>query len=168
MNYYDNLSTDDRQQMINTRLYERNKPDHPLQPYFSFYPKHTKYTTQAIIDESYPAPTKNYKVYDVSQFNPGTHAPWHGYASSVNVESELRNQIYPLNCSGNNHYIPPSTSNMYTYSYNSKNNNSARHSILDVKSTYETTPNNESANKYFAKSTFNNHTRNQLKNVYDN
>ena len=85
-------------QQTNTRIYDRNIPSQMLQPYLDVRPVMTKYSYFPIVD-----PRKNINVPLTVQptfnphkvFNPGnTTSPWSGFASNVNTESELRNQIY--------------------------------------------------------------------------
>ena len=84
----------------NTRIYDRNIPSQVLQPYLDVRPVMTKYSYFPIVD-----PRKSNTVPLIAQptfnphatFNPGnTTSPWSGFASNVNTESELRNQIYVL------------------------------------------------------------------------
>ena len=50
-----------------------------------------------------------------STFNPGNAtAPWSGYASKVNVESELKNQIFALQHCNQSEFVPKSSSDLYT------------------------------------------------------
>ena len=88
------------QQETNTRIYDRNIPSQMLQPYIDVRPVMTKYSYFPIVD-----PRKNIKTQLNVQptfnphtvFNPGnTQSPWSGFASKINLESELRNQIYAL------------------------------------------------------------------------
>jgi hypothetical protein len=105
----------------NERIYNRNIPSQQLQPYLEVRPVMTKYSYLPVVD-----PRKNINV-DLKQmptfnihstFNPGnTQSPWSGYASNVNIESELRNQIYALQKCSQNKYIPSSKSDLYDYKF---------------------------------------------------
>ena len=84
-------------QQTNTRIYDRNIPSQMLQPYLDVRPVMTKYSYFPIVD-----PRKEISVKLQQQptfntqttFNPGnTQSPWSGFASNINTESELRNQI---------------------------------------------------------------------------
>jgi hypothetical protein len=51
-------------------------------------------------------------------FNPGnTQSPWSGFASNINTESELRNQIYALQKCSQSVYVPNSNSDLYKYDF---------------------------------------------------
>ena len=103
----------------NTRIYDRNLPSQFLQPYLSTRPVMTKYSLMPIIDPRAPitVPLKQMPTYNTTQiFNPG-NSPWSGFASSINKESELRNQIYGLQKCSQSVYVPNSTSDLYTYSF---------------------------------------------------
>lgn len=114
---YIDQPTSQRQQTVYLRSYERNIPSQPLQPYLDARPVMTKYSILPIVDhrkyistplvqQSTYTPEKNY--------NPGNDfGPWSGYASNINHESELRNQIFALQSCAQAAYIPSSKSNLY-------------------------------------------------------
>jgi hypothetical protein len=107
----------------NSRIYDRNIPSQAIQPYFSPRPASTKYSLMPIVDPrkensvvaiQYPAFNMN------STFNPGnTKSPWSGYASSINQESELKNQIFALQKCSQAVYVPSSTSDLFQYNFDS-------------------------------------------------
>ena len=104
---------------MNARLYERNLPSAPLQPYINARPSSTKYSFLPIVDPRKPShitlrqqPTFNVET----TFNPGNAtAPWSGFASNINLESELRNQIFALQKCSQAVYVPSSTSDLYKH-----------------------------------------------------
>jgi hypothetical protein len=55
----------------------------------------------------------NYSIAD--QFNPGSNAPWSGYATSVDNESRLYNIFAANQTAAQSKYIPASTSDLYGY-----------------------------------------------------
>ena len=81
------------QEEMNKKLYERNVPSKKLQPYLDVRPVMTKYSYFPIVDPRKKLTTElqvmpTYNIHNV--FNPGnTESPWSGFASNVNVESEL-------------------------------------------------------------------------------
>jgi hypothetical protein len=108
----------------NKRIYDRNIPSQLLQPYVDVRPVMTKYSYFPIVD---PRKEVNVKmeqlpVYNVHKvFNPGnTQSPWSGFASNINQESELRNQIYALQKCSQAVYVPNSKSDLYTYNFQTK------------------------------------------------
>jgi hypothetical protein len=108
-------------QETNTRIYDRNIPSQVLQPYIDVRPVLTKYSYFPIVD---PRKELNVKLmqaptYNVHQvFNPGnTESPWSGFASNINKESELRNQIYALQKCSQAVYVPSSKSDLYEYKF---------------------------------------------------
>ena len=107
----------DRTNEINNRIYQRNKPSHSLEPYYSCRSVPTKQTYQSIIDERRPTSISllNYPEYDINKvFYPGdTQAPWSGFSTNIDNESILRNQIYPLQHSAQYNFIPESNSDLY-------------------------------------------------------
>jgi hypothetical protein len=108
----------------NTRIYDRNIPSQMLQPYVGVRPVMTKYSYLPIVDprKQINVPlvqTSTYNVHEV--FNPGnTQSPWSGFASNINKESELRNQVYALQKCSQAVYVPSSTSDLYSYQFQTK------------------------------------------------
>lgn len=105
----------------NRRIYDRNIPSKMLQPYLDVRPVMTKYSLMPIVDPRKPAtvPLQQQPVYNSRDvFNPGNRsAPWSGFASAINTESELRNQIYALQKCSQSVYVPSSSSDMYQYHF---------------------------------------------------
>jgi hypothetical protein len=156
--------------IINTRnveIYKRNIPSGNLQPYLNVRPVMTKYSKLPVVDprKEIFAKLRECPVYSVSKnFNPGSgKAPWSGFASNINLESELRNQIYALQKCSQSVYVPNSTSDLYKNSvtYNSENN---KNDILFQNEVFnDFDPNPDRSKIGFA--LFNNATRYQLKDM---
>ena len=126
----------------NTRIYSRNIPSQPLQPYLDVRPVMTKYSYFPIVDPRKEISTKLKQLPTFNPhttFNPGNdQAPWSGFASSVNTESELRNQIYALQKCSQSVYVPNSNSDLYDYSFTPKNTpNCETHSLLFKKDSFD-------------------------------
>jgi hypothetical protein len=149
----------------NERIYYRNIPSQVLQPYLDVRPVMTKYSFFPIVD---PRKEVNVKlnqtpVYNPHKvFNPGnTQSPWSGFASNINRESELRNQIYALQKCSQAVYVPQSNSDLYTTSYN-PNQLSQTHNLLfkeNIFNEFNPNPNN----KIVGTQLFMNSTREQIK-----
>jgi hypothetical protein len=111
---------------INQRTSDRNVPSQVMQPYLDVRPVMTKYSHFPIVDprKSINVPLIQAPTFNVHQaFNPGTDtAPWSGFATNVNTESELRNQIYALQKCSQSVYVPNSTSDLYDYTFKTKTN----------------------------------------------
>jgi len=105
----------------NTRIYDRNVPSQMLQPYIDVRPVMTKYSYLPIVDprKQINVPLVQMPTYNVHQvFNPGnTQSPWSGFASNINKESELRNQVYALQKCSQAVYVPSSSSDLYSYQF---------------------------------------------------
>jgi hypothetical protein len=114
---YIDQPTSQRQKTVYLRSYERNIPSQPLQPYLDARPVLTKYSILPIVDprKSISTPLIQQATYNPEKmFNPGNDfGPWSGYASNINHESELRNQIFALQSCSQAAYIPSSKSNLY-------------------------------------------------------
>jgi hypothetical protein len=101
----------------NARIYNRNIPSQVLQPYFTPRSVSTKYSLMPIVDPrkaNFVKPMQ-YPVFNSeSIFNPGNStSPWSGFSSNVNLESELRNQIFALQKCSQAVYVPSSDSDLY-------------------------------------------------------
>ena len=113
---------------INKRIYDRNIPSALLQPYLSVRPVMTKYSIMPIVDPRKPIEVPMQQLPTFSPrtvFNPGnTQSPWSGFSSSINTESELRNQIFALQKCSQSVYVPNSNSDLYHATFtNSLNQN---------------------------------------------
>jgi hypothetical protein len=111
----------DIHKQTNGRIYNRNIPSQMLQPYLDVRPVMTKYSYLPIVDprKQVNVPLVQVPTYNVHQvFNPGNaEGPWSGFASNINTESELRNQVYALQKCSQAVYVPRSSSDLYTYKF---------------------------------------------------
>jgi len=107
----------DKNNAINTELFNRNFPSGNLTMNFPFRPVNTKYTLMPTVNNVIKSiePIANYNMYDSSNtFFPGTRKPhFCGFASNVDKESTLRNQFFALQKADQSRYIPDSTSDLY-------------------------------------------------------
>ena len=136
-------------EQTNTRIYDRNIPSQMLQPYLDVRPVMTKYSHFPIVD-------------------PGnTQSPWSGFASNINLESELRNQVFALQKCSQAVYVPDSNSDLYKYSYSPNTaKQSQTHSLLFQKEHFcDFNPNPD--NKLVGSGIFYNSTRTQVKEIGD-
>jgi len=166
MNSYSCLPSSKLQHDINTRIYNRNIPSSTLQPYLDIRPVATKYSRLPIVDprKMLNVPFTQEPTYNVHHtFNPGNRmAPWSGFASNVNLESELRNQIYAIQSCSQAVYVPDSSSDLYNPIIH---NNNKQHELVFKSEKFDNfNPNTE--NLGYLK--FNNCTRQQLRNVTKN
>jgi hypothetical protein len=108
-------------EQTNKRIYDRNIPSQMLQPYLDVRPVMTKYSYFPIVDprKEISVPMEQMPTYNVNKvFNPGnTTSPWSGFASNINLESELRNQVYALQKCSQAVYVPNSNSDLYDYKF---------------------------------------------------
>ena len=155
----------------NERIFARNFPSQNMQSYLSVRPVMTKYSILPIVDPRTAAtvPMQIEATFNPKYtFSPGNRmSPWSGFASNVNVESELRNQIYALQKCSQSVYVPSSESDLYHFSM--KNNVGQSNITQPFPDLFKTdlysdfNPNSEQ----IAKGQFNNHTRQQLKQASD-
>jgi hypothetical protein len=169
INDFDNFSCLERQKIMNTRTYVRNIPSQPLQPYLEARSVLTKYSIMPIVDprREITTPLIQQATYNQGQiFNPGNAtAPWSGFASNVNHESELRGQIYALQECSQAIYVPSSKSSMYNVQWKNQVN-SVNQPFPELFKKEEFSPVSTNANpNIIGFSLFNNATRQQLKNL---
>ena len=157
------------QQETNQRIYDRNIPSQLLQPYLSVRPVLTKYSYLPIVD-----PRKEIHVRleqmpyynNETVFNPGnTESPWSGFATNINKESELRNQIYALQKCSQSVYVPNSNSDLYKFSFKADKQGGQQYQPFPTLFSQEKfntfNPNPEN----IGDGLFNNYTRQQIRNL---
>lgn len=147
---------------MNMEICKRNVPSQQLQPHLSVYPVSTKYELFPTLNKRKESCVvlEQHSSYNVSNvFNPGTKKPpsWSDY---VNVESELRNQIYGLSKGSKSVYVPKSNSDLYYYNFK-QDKNEDYDKILNRKENFNLfNPNIDNLGNQL----FHNNTRIQLKN----
>jgi hypothetical protein len=149
----------------NSRIYDRNIPSQMLQPYIDVRPVLTKYSYFPIVDPRKPitVPLTQMPTYNVhTVFNPGnTQSPWSGFASHINKESELRNQVYALQKCSQAVYVPQSNSDLYTYKFQTQTTQNP-HELLFQQNNFESF-NPNPGNTLGGSGIFYNNTRCQVK-----
>lgn len=151
----------------NNRIYDRNIPSQMLQPYLDVRPVMTKYSYFPIVDprKQTIVPLVQMPTYNVHEgFNPGnSKSPWSGFASNINRESELRNQVYALQKCSQAVYVPTSNSDLYTYNFKTKTQENP-HDLLFRDETFESFNPNPSPG-LCGSGIFNNNTRCQVRDM---
>ena len=151
----------------NTRIYDRNIPSQMLQPYIDVRPVMTKYSHFPIVDprKSINVPLEQMPTYNVDKvFNTGnTTSPWSGFASNINTESELRNQVYALQKCSQATYVPNSNSDLYDYKFKSVRQPNPHELLFQTESFSGFNPNPEQ--KTVGSSMFMNNTRVQVRDM---
>ena len=157
--------------ITNMRIYDRNLPSQMLQPYIDVRPVMTKYSYLPIVDPRKELGVKMEQMptYDPHTiFNPGnTQSPWSGFASNINVESELRNQIYALQKCSQSVYVPNSTSDLYMFNFIPENQTPVQfqaHGLLFSKDNFDSFNPNPDSN-VVGTHLFMNPTRAQVKDI---
>ena len=155
------------QEEMNKKIYDRNIPSEILQPYIDVRPVLMKYSYFPIVDprKELKVPMEQLPTYNVHKvFNPGnTTSPWSGFASHINKESELRNQIYALQKCSNSVYVPNSRSDLYQYNFKTEKQLNP-HELLFQKENFPSfNPNPEP--EIVGSSAFYNSTRSQIRDL---
>lgn len=165
---YIDQSSSQKQQTVYLRSYERNIPSQPLQPYLDARPVMTKYSILPIVDPRKPVETpliQQSTYTPETVYNPGNDSgPWSGYASNINHESDLRNQIFALQNCTQAAYIPSSKSNLYQVKW--QNSNKQQQPFPDLFQNEQFSPVNPNSNPdKIGFALFNNATRQQTKDL---
>ena len=171
INSYVDQPTSQRQQTVYLRSYARNIPSAPLQPYLDARPVLTKYSILPIIDQRKQVETpliQQATFTPETGFNPGNDfGPWSGYASNVNHESDLRNQIFAIQDCSQAAYVPSSNSTLYNVQWN--NTNKPQQPFPNLFKKEEFSPYNPNPNpEKVGFGLFNNATRQQVKDLTNN
>jgi hypothetical protein len=167
INQLQNECVSQYQERENKKLYDRNLPSQFLQPYLDFRPMATKYAYFPIVQPSKVATVQlnqqpTYNVHSV--FNPGnTQSPWSGFATNINMESELRNQIYALQKCNQKEYVPTSRSDLYNYTMQVQTQPITHELLFQNENFQAFNPNPDKT--VVGKNLFMNSTRSQLKNI---
>ena len=155
------------QEQTNRRIYDRNIPSEMLQPYIDVRPVLTKYSYFPIVDprKELKVPMAQMPTYNVHKvFNPGnTTSPWSGFASHINKESELRNQIYALQKCSQSDYVPNSNSDLYQYKFKTVKQPNPHELLFQKENFPHFNPNPEP--EIVGASAFNNSTRTQIRDL---
>jgi len=161
----------------NERIYDRNIPNIPLQPYLNCRPVQTKYATFPILDPRPPfkEPLTVRPPYNTKQnfYGGDRNAPWSGFVERINTESELRNQIFALQKSSAAVYVPSESSDLYIIqSTNSPNQEQHQHQqpfpLLFKEPTVSSPFNPSPFPKSQKHQNFNESTRTEIKNLNPN
>ena len=115
--------TSQRQQTVYLRSWTRNIPSEQLQMQLESRSVSTKYALLPIVDlrQNYQTPVRQTSIYNQNNvFNPGSSAPWAGYSSNIDKESDLRNQVFALQSCSQATYVPSSNSSLYDVKWHNK------------------------------------------------
>jgi hypothetical protein len=153
---------------LNERISDRNLPSEDIQPQFSMRPVSTKYSLMPIMDQRM-TPEVSIKIlptYNVGKvFNPGNRqAPWNGYATNVDVETILRNQVFALQKSDKAYYIPSSNSDLYKVTAVGRYEEQTHQGLFEHPTLSDFNPNTMN----IVNNVFHNSTRQQTKSINDN
>tara|TARA_B110000114_G_C15007150_1_gene363223 strand:+ start:55 stop:498 length:444 start_codon:yes stop_codon:yes gene_type:complete len=109
-----NISYDNE---LSDKIYNRNIPGQNMKPNFSFRPQSTKYSHFQVIDKDVKSSVP-LMTYDKVSYNPGDRGPTNEYFQKIDLESELKNQIYALQKDSQHYYVPNVNSDLYVNTMN--------------------------------------------------
>lgn len=166
------IQNDNRVQELNNRIYNRNIPSHNLQSQFDPRPVRTRQILFPTIDchlDNFMKVGNNIEQIQIQEnysqqtiFNPGTKAPYSGYATSIDNESRLHGSFMPnQKNTPQSEYIPSSQSDMYNVEVTQRPNIQTHPMLFRQEVFNHFNPNCGNMGRDF----FNNHTRQQVKNL---
>jgi len=155
----------DRAAEINDGIYDRNIPSAKLQMYFDPRATPTRYVRMPIVDCRKPAnvPCKDRGIYNPYRtFNPGTTAPFSGFAANIDQETRIQNRFFPLQKGAQAAFIPGTASDLYRVNVGGAQKVTMTHPLLFKEQKF----NLDNMNKCgLGHDLFNNFTRLQVKNL---
>ena len=127
---------------LSNRMADRNKPNQHMQMFFGNRPVQTRQVHMPMLDCRKPSNVgvDLLPVYNnLAHFSGGSSLPFNGYQENVDVESKLKNIIFPIQKAAQSKYIPDSTSDMYCNYYLTANNGDMPmpHKIINRKEKFE-------------------------------
>jgi hypothetical protein len=150
---------------INNGIYDRNLPSGPLHMNFEPRSTPTRYVKMPILECRLPTNVscKNEVIYNpYTTFNPGTSAPFSGFANGIDQESRLQNRFFPLQKGAQPVFIPSSHSDLYEVSTPSSQHVKMSHQLLFKQEQFNPVNVNKCG---LGEKLFNNHTRFQVRNL---
>jgi hypothetical protein len=163
----------ERLQQLNDRLYNRNLPSHTLQASFDPRAVKTRQVLFPVLDCYKPSNTPirvEGQYNSTAQFNPGSSAPYSGWASNIDNESRVKSLFRTTQkWTPQNEYVPGSQSDLYITNKNVKETSPQEtQRILGMRDILFKTEQFDDFNPNkcgLGGDRFNNHTRQQLKNI---
>tara|TARA_X000000950_G_C13823732_1_gene623047 strand:+ start:820 stop:1314 length:495 start_codon:yes stop_codon:yes gene_type:complete len=159
-----NCDNVDTRSFISDGKYKRNIPSSSLENSYLTRPSQTRHVVMPLTDCRKPSNVGSilYPSYQTDKiFNPGSRGPYVGYSNQIDRESQLKNIFHPLQKCSQNTYVPSSNSNLYK---NENYNNNLRHNFRHLDRVDKFKPFNPN-NCNLGNNMFNNHTRQQTKNL---
>ena len=102
---------------MNREISQRNIPSQSLQMVFDPRQVPTRYTHFSVLDckpVAHEVVEQRGPYQQDSQFNPGSSAPYQGFASNIDQESRVKNMFMPIQkFTGQTQYVPSSKSSLY-------------------------------------------------------
>lgn len=168
MKQFDNnvyICQQERTQELNDRIMDRNQPSIKMNTVYDPRPAETRRVIFPGIDTRHKSsiPIQDSGYYSQKQvFNPGSKAPYSGFAHAVDAESSLKN-IFMANqkyCV-QSQYVPSTVSDLYNMDRYKQTEKQSHPLLFKRESVNQPTPNTFETGREM----FNNHTRQQLKDV---
>ena len=155
----------ERTTQLSDRMYKRNLASGSLAPHILARSVSTRLETMPMMDCRKVAPTllANYPMYDsMKVFHPGSSGPYSGYCENVDIETHLRNTIHPLQKAAQSKHIPDSSSDLFNTKHFRQTHGVNPNDLLQMPEKFDAFNPNKCN---LGKNLFDNHTRQQTKNV---
>jgi len=105
---------------LSERMYNRNVPVQPLNMTYGPRSVPTRYVHIPMLDcrKSSQVSCVDYPTYNTNtDFAPGSSLPFEGYQQNIDVESKLKDIIFPMQKCVQSKFIPDSSSDLFNNSY---------------------------------------------------
>ena len=155
----------ERTTQLSDRMYKRNLATGGLAPHILARSVSTRLETMPMMDCRKVSPTllAKYPTYNNTKtFHPGSSAPYSGYCNNVDIETHLRNTIHPLQKAPQSKFIPDSSSDLFNIKHFNQTQGIDPNDLLQRKESFAPFNPNKCL---LGKQLFDNHTRQQTKNV---
>ena len=151
---------------LSNRMYDRNIPSHQMGMAYFARPVDTYATVMPVLDchKKSTVEKASFPIYNQRLiFNPGSGAPYNGFASNVDVETVLHGTTRTLQKCSQREYVPMSNSDLYKPGHiiNNKPVRMTNNGLFKKERFNSFNPNKCNLGHKL----FNNHMRQQMKNV---
>ena len=120
------ICNQNRTQELNDRLYKRNITSDPIKMQYSVRSVPTRYVHMPMLDtrKQTQQGCGIQNIYNTDKmFTPASSLPFNGYQENVDIETQLRGSVFPLQACAQASYVPDSNSDLYESNYLTETSN---------------------------------------------
>lgn len=157
-----------RTKVLSDRMFQRNVPSQHMQMFFSPRSVQTRYVHMPMLDCHTPSNTSCESLptfNNNTMYSPSDSLPFNGYQTNVDVESRLRNIIFPIQKAAQSKFIPDESSDLYVNYYLTANNKFYPNNPHQLLTKEEPLPKFNPNKHNIGKKMFNNNTRVEIRSL---